>query len=141
MTGTTSGGLTNSNKQRTDAVIDLTDPVFDQMPTMPHLRSLRAPKPNGEGFDTFDVAARIGSLYRMIGTILLNDHNGNEVENIWNDNVQKVVETNANILMKWLEGGGKQPVTWRTLIQVLEDNGKKTLAQDIKVGLRYVHNR
>ena len=36
------------------------------------------------------------------------------------------------LFQKWLEGEGKQPVTWGTLIQVLEDAGVLKLAHEIQ---------
>ena len=36
------------------------------------------------------------------------------------------------ILQRWLDGEGRQPMTWETLIGCLEDIGHGTLASDLK---------
>ena len=45
---------------------------------------------------------------------------------------EKGREINLEILQKWLEGSGKESVTWKTLIDVLLEIGLRTLADDIK---------
>ena len=88
--------------------------------------------PNEPAFDT---AERIGHSYEKVGGELL--ENSNKVDNIRTDNFYKVVDTNVGILKEWLKGSGKRPVTWRTLIQVLEKYGEVELAQDIRKALLY----
>ena len=39
---------------------------------------------------------------------------------------------NKEILSKWLQGLGKQPVTWSKLIEVLRDIDLNSLANDIE---------
>ena len=41
-------------------------------------------------------------------------------------------DINLEILSKWVNGSGKKPVTWKTLIDVLLEIGLTTLADDIK---------
>ena len=38
----------------------------------------------------------------------------------------------TEILKEWLNGSGKQPVTWEILIETLDDCNLVTLAEDIK---------
>ena len=109
---------------------DLSDGIFNERPRMTDLRHLKLP--SGEGFD---VAASIGLSYEKVGVLLLNDSSGNEVKIIWTDMKEHVVETNVEILRRWLKGSGKRPVTWRTLIQVLMDIGSTELANDIRKAL------
>ena len=42
---------------------------------------------------------------------------------------------NKEILKKWLQGRGKKPVTWRTLIEVLRDSQLSELADEIQTNL------
>ncbi len=42
---------------------------------------------------------------------------------------------NMAILQEWLQGRGRQPVTWQTLVDVLSDCDLNTLAEDITVRL------
>ena len=44
-------------------------------------------------------------------------------------NVAKQI--NIEILQEWLEGSGKKPVSWATLVEVLRDIGLFTLADEI----------
>ena len=41
-------------------------------------------------------------------------------------------EVNLEILKQWLQGGGKNPVCWQTLVIVLEQIGLGVLADDIE---------
>ena len=108
--------------------LDLRDSVFDKRPRMTDLRYLVLP-----GGEKFDVAARIGRSYEKVGILLLLDDN--EVQNIWTDSLKEIEKTNVEILRRWLRGSGKQPVTWRTLIQVLVKVGSTELAKDIREAL------
>ena len=44
----------------------------------------------------------------------------------------KVEDACRDVLLKWLAGGGRKPVTWTTFIEVLRDMGKSSLADKIK---------
>ena len=44
---------------------------------------------------------------------------------------EDATKINRQILCKWLEGGGKQPVSWATLSTELELCGLTELAKDI----------
>ena len=100
---------------------------------MTKLCHLELPKPR----KVFDVTEMIGLSCKKVGGELLEDSSGTEVENIYANNLHKVIETNADVLMIWLRGSGKQPVNWRTLIQVLERSGEVELARDIAKALLY----
>ena len=82
-----------------------------------------------------DIAKRIGDSYKEVGGELLQDSDGIKVKNIHADNFYRIIGTNNDILFEWLQGSGKMPVNWKTLIQVLEKHGKKILAQDIRTAL------
>ena len=110
--------------------LDLTDSIFDERPDMMKLRHLELPNES-----SFDIAERIADSYKEVGGELLQDSNGIKVENICADNFYKIIGTNNDILREWLQGNGKWPVNWRTLIQVLEKHGKIVLAQDIRMAL------
>ena len=42
------------------------------------------------------------------------------------------VQINTEILIKWIRGASKEPVSWRTLITCLRNSGMAELADDIK---------
>jgi GTPase SAR1 family protein len=66
---------------------------------------------------------------KMFGVLLLNDHRGNVVQTI------DERELNFEILRRWIRGGGRTPVTWGTLVEVLKEAGLKSLAGDIESSL------
>ena len=110
--------------------LNLTDSIFNERPDMMKLRHLELPNES-----SFNIVELIGDSYKEIGGELLQDSSGIKVENIRADNNYKIVGTNNDILREWLQGSGKRPVNWRTLIQVLEKYGKIILAQDIRMAL------
>lgn len=99
---------------------------------MPELRYLKLPGPDG---GAIDIAERIGTSYHKFGSLLLDDSEGNLVQIIYQDNMKEIVATNVAILKKWLAGSGKRPVTWRTLVEVMEATKEKELARQIKEAL------
>ncbi len=99
-----------------------------ERPTMPALFSV----PVSDTRLKVSFPSEIGSSYFDFGVFLLNDVTGAKVECIrqeMRDNAEGIVK---RILMEWLDGRGKQPVTWETLTQAIDDAKLSTLAQDIR---------
>lgn len=99
-----------------------------ERPTLPEL--LRVPVKDGRR--NISIPSEIGSRYFEFGVFLLNDTTGSKIESIcreMRDNSEDIVR---KILMEWLSGKGRQPVTWETLIQTLIDASLSTLAEDIR---------
>ena len=98
----------------------------DNKPTMPLLRNLRL-----NSGRTLDLVSEIGTSSRKFGHLLL--ENSNEV-NIIEMTCQhfgpKCVVDHE--LSDWMNGKGRLPVTWETLIQVIHDTGLKALASDLR---------
>ena len=103
--------------------------VFNEMPSMTDLRYLK--HPSGEAID---IPERIGLSYEKFGTHLLKDEYGNKVLIIKHDTMKEVVATNVEILRRWLAGSGERPVTWATLIKVVQLINP-TLAKQIREAL------
>lgn len=78
------------------------------------------------------VHEQIGIKYYELGVFLLDDRNGVEVQAIALKHSNNADGINKEILSKWLQGMGKQPVTWRTLIEVLRYVDLNSLANDIE---------
>ena len=57
-----------------------------------------------------------------MGVYLLEDDSGAIVEGIAAGN-KSIEDTNCEILMKWLQGSGMQPVMWSTLTKVMRKLG------------------
>lgn len=104
--------VTESEKEiKSDGIANM----LSRKPTMPKLLNLVLL--DGKAIDITD---RIGTSYAKFGSLLLNDDEGNIVETIYHNNNHQAVPTNMEILNKWLQGRGKHPVTWETLINVVK---------------------
>ena len=93
-----------------------------------------------EGLETksgkhIDVLADIGTDYETFGHNILEDDKGTKVDVIKEDQ-GKASKSKREIARQWLRGKGKQPVTWGTLVQVLESTGLKELAREIRGALQ-----
>ena len=93
----------------------------DSRPSLPVL--LTFPVENG----AMNIAQQIGTAYDTFGILLLNDKNGVIVDGI----VHHGGNINLAILKKWLQGQGKKPVTWKTLVEVLRDAQLTVLADEV----------
>lgn len=85
--------------------------------------------------ESIDIAAEVGTDYELFGTLLLEDKSGSKVKTIDKGKRGDAVDITAEILRLWLQGKGKQPVTWQTLIECLQDMKLNVLASKIKSGL------
>lgn len=82
------------------------------------------------------ILEEIGARYRDFGMLLLDDELGTLTEYIASVKQNNPAEINRDILSRWVEGEGKRPVTWSTLIGVLEDIGRVGLAKKFKDNLK-----
>jgi hypothetical protein len=78
-----------------------------------------------------NLANKIGVSYYEFGVLLLED-DGDQVAAIEKEMGKKASDINREILRLWLKGQGRQPVTWATLVTVLQDIGLEKLAKDIE---------
>ena len=102
-------------------------------PKLPLL--LHFPLHDSDDDEGLNIIDQIGTTYRMLGTMLLNDDTGAITEAIKQQCNQKASDINYEILRHWLQGGGKSPVTWMTLIEVLKQVQLKELAGRIENSL------
>ena len=80
-----------------------------------------------------NILERIGSrVCRTFGILLLETDDGEKVDTILFKQKDDIEQANRVILTQWLKGKGRKPVTWRTLIDVLNSIGLSTLATDIE---------
>ena len=101
-------------------------PHTDHTPTLPSLIVFNTAS------GTINIVERIGRKYNMFGPLLLNDTTGavtQAIERQYNCNADDI---NLEILRRWINGGGIQPVTWSTLTNVLRRVGLAELARDIE---------
>ena len=85
---------------------------------------------NTQHGEVIDLVTAIGTSYKKFGTLILND--ANLVENIELSCQHQVECIVHDILFLWLKGVGVSPVTWNTLVTVLDESDLKVLASDIK---------
>ena len=82
--------------------------------------------------DSFiDIAERIATDYKRFGTHLLKDSDGSKVRIIEMKH-QDPVDITVEILEQWLQGRGRMPITWQTLVQCLRDTELNVLADNIE---------
>ena len=108
-------------------LLPLPSAVHDKRPTLTNLLKFPAKERN------VNVAQEISTKYIKFGTFLLEDGSGARVHAIAHKHRDDAEQINTAILREWLQGKGKQPVTWDTLIGTLKDTGLNTLASDIRV--------
>ena len=88
--------------------------------------------PAGADGKKLNIISQIGTSYISFGILLLEDNEGNEIYAIENELQRNASAINNRILYLWLNGKGKQPVTWETLIEVLEQIDLTVLASKIE---------
>ena len=108
------------------------DTYFVKTDTRPTLLELvKFPTRNG----TINIPKEIGEHYEIFGIVLLNDEHGERVEAIIEEKARancKEINFTLAILKKWLHEEGVQPVSYRTLVQVLKDSDLNSLAEQIE---------
>ena len=67
-----------------------------------------------------NIAEQIGVNYFKFGIFLLEDSNGVIVQALEKQLHFNAEQINIAILQRWLEGKGVKPVTWSTLVTVLQ---------------------
>lgn len=82
-----------------------------------------------------NVMERIGIDYKEFGIQLRDDSTCSITDAIERECYRKAAEINMKIFSKWLNGRGKKPVTWATLIEVLRVIQHSELAREIEQNL------
>ena len=99
-------------------------PPFSYQPTLPLLHILTT------SFKSIKIIERIAVKNHSLGILLLNDDSGAVTRNIeaqYRPDQDKITEA---ILQRWLEGTGRKPQSWATLITVLKEIELNTLAEE-----------
>ena len=98
-------------------------------PTLPELLKFKT-----SSGSTVNIVQEIGTNYFALGPLLLKDDTGAVTEAIISKHQRDADAINQEILKKWLQGKGKRPVNWSTLIDVLKDMELSELAEMIQEG-------
>ena len=78
---------------------------------------------------------RVGTNYEMLGTLLLNDDTGAKTAAIVEEYQRNAFKINYKVLQQWIQGQGRLPVTWDTLVGVLRSINLSELASTIESAL------
>ena len=78
-----------------------------------------------------DIAEKIGADYKHLGLLLLEDDDGNKVNNIEISKHWNPTDIADEILRQWRLGKGKEPVTWGTFVECLRATRLSVLADSI----------
>ena len=73
--------------------------------------------------------------YRSLGIHLLEDATGSITDAIEKEYLPNTAEVVVKILQRWIEGQGRKPLSWVTLIEVLRDIKLFELAHEIEHNL------
>ena len=97
------------------------------IPTLPELLKLTCTDGS-----VVNIPVEIGTKYVQFGVFLLDDSTGSRVKIIAHHHLNNAEQINTEILHEWLNGRGKKPVSWATLVEVLYDIELSTLAGHIE---------
>ena len=100
--------------------------ISDQ-PTLPQLQHLPA---QSGGF--IKIIQRIGGHSHTLGICLLNDTKGDITASIEHQYRPELCRITEEIFRKWLNGTGRTPKSWATLVTVLREIEMKSLALEIE---------
>ena len=78
-----------------------------------------------------NIPQQISTNSYKFGILLLEDNSGAIIRNIMHECRDNPEQINTKVLEEWVAGRGKQPVSWDTLIGVLQDIELDALARDI----------
>ena len=85
---------------------------------------------------SINITEQIGTSYRNLGLHLLEDANGVVTKAIRDQYHHDAATINYEILQRWIQGKGRQPVQWSTLIDVLKKIELSPLAKKIADSLQ-----
>lgn len=102
-----------------------------QRPTLPQLISFKTRSGN------INVLEQIGADYRKLGVLLLDDDTGAVTQAIFRQYQHDATDINIEILQRWIQGKGKLPVDWATLIRALKEIGLSELARKMEQTLKW----
>ena len=100
-----------------------------QPPTLPKLIQFKTRS------GSINILEQIGLHYEQLGVLLLEDTTGAVTEAIIKHS-HDATEINLHIFKQWIQGKGKKPIEWSTLIEVLIDIGLPVLATEMEHALK-----
>lgn len=115
-------------KFQVEITLSFTHSIIDDTPRMIqllHFKLIVNDKPVA-----INIAESVGTSFKIFGVCLFDDHK--KIDNLEHDCFRKTVCIVEKLLGEWLDGKGRKPITWSTLVVCLEMSQLFTLAEDIK---------
>ena len=78
-----------------------------------------------------NIPLEISTKCYQFGVLLLKDETGARIGAIVHKHTKNSEQINQETLEQWISGKGEEPVTWATLVEVLQDVELTELASDI----------
>ena len=103
----------------------------DKSPTIAELQQLC------NGGEKIEIIKTISPNWDTFGENLSLDSDGKTIDDIKEKHKDDHESGCKEMFKLWLSGSGVRPVTWRKLVQVLEDSDYKALASDIRTYLNF----
>ena len=142
------GDTQQSTTKTTASPIGSTGPVTECQLTRP-VEKKKERLPSTESKPTFselicfktttssiNIVKRIGIHFRELGPLLLRDDDGMMTQAIGDECHNNAAKINYEILKRWLQGEGKKPLQWSTLVDVLKKIELSELAFTIEENLQ-----
>ena len=85
---------------------------------------------------SINVLEHIGVHYRQLGVLLLDDATAEVTQAIIEQCSHDTTKIICKIVQKWIQGKGKLPIEWSTLVRVLKDIGLHMLADEMEQHLK-----
>ena len=102
----------------------------DSKPTLAKLSSLEK-----RDKTKIQVIKRVSPAWYDLGSLMDFDESGTKLEIIRESYHNNPVTCCRAMFQHWLNGNGRKPTSWRTLIELLEDSDQKVLAGEIRNAL------
>ena len=96
--------------------------------SIPKLHELDRIEGNGK---VVKVIETVASTWNKIALRLYFSHH--DISRINRDNREQSMEAMSAVFMEWLEGKGRKPTTWETLITALKESGHLIITSDLQV--------
>ena len=107
---------------------------YTGVPTVKLLTFL--PIPGDGAKKNLNIIQRTSTQYTKLAMFLLDDDNCTTVDSL-KDQYRGVPEEIVRaVYQKWINGAGRQPVTWQTLVDVLRKIELSSLAEEIETVLK-----
>ena len=97
--------------------------VLDEMPELHQLQDLRRDSV------VVNIIRAIAPSWEKFALYLMMDRN---MIDIWKRDAYQVEDAAMKLFGHWLDGNGRQPISWKTLIQALRENDLPIIATDVE---------